>query len=96
MEEKKKTVAEKTKIIRDFMVPFSDYPTIDQNATLEQAVNMMYRMAREKGYRWLVVVDDKGKITGFLWHGVQFPPAVQGHPGVPVELVGGKAGEGEE
>ncbi|MHB1043488.1 MAG: CBS domain-containing protein [Eubacteriales bacterium] len=66
MDDEKEAVVEKTKIIRDYMVPFSDYPTIDQNATLEQAVNMMYVMAKKKGYRWIVVVDEKGKIAGFL------------------------------
>lgn len=57
---------QKKETIKDFMVPFADYPSINQNATLEEAVNLMYRISREKGYHWLVVLDDNGKITGFL------------------------------
>lgn len=57
---------ETTYTVKDYMVPFHDYPSINQNATLEQAVSVMYRMAREKGYRWLVVLDDGGSIKGFL------------------------------
>ncbi|KJS16355.1 MAG: hypothetical protein VR69_09180 [Peptococcaceae bacterium BRH_c4b] len=52
--------------VKDYMVPFHDYPSINQNATLEEAVSLMHRKAREKGYRWLVVLDDGGKIKGFL------------------------------
>ncbi|MCL6634405.1 MAG: CBS domain-containing protein [Peptococcaceae bacterium] len=57
---------EKKETIRDFMVSLADYPTVHEDATLEQAVNIMYRMAREKGYRWLVVLDGRGGIKGFL------------------------------
>lgn len=48
------------------MVPFSDYPSINHKSTLEQAVNLMYQMAGERGYRWLVVLDDNDNIKGFL------------------------------
>lgn len=57
---------ENSKMIKDYMISLADYPTINQNATLEQAVNIIYRMSREKGYRWIVVMDDHEKITGFL------------------------------
>lgn len=53
-------------LIKDLMIPLSDYPTLDHNATLEEAVNKMYRMTREKGYRWVVLLDDDGNIAGFL------------------------------
>ncbi len=56
----------KTETIKEYMIPFSDYPSINQNATLEEAVNIMYRTSREKGYRWMVVLDDSGRIAGFL------------------------------
>ena len=52
--------------IKDLMVPFEDYPRINQKATLEQAVNLMYQMTKEKGYRWVVVLDDQENIVGFL------------------------------
>lgn len=59
-------VQEKTETVKDFMVSLSDYPSVSQDTTLEQAVNIMYRMSKEKGYRWLVVQDDNGNISGFL------------------------------
>lgn len=52
--------------VKDYMIPFSDYPGVNQNMTLKEAVNLMDRMAKEKGYRWLVVLDDDNNITGFL------------------------------
>lgn len=52
--------------IKDYMIPFSEYPRVYHNETLEHAVKMMHRMANEKGYRWLVVLDDHDKILGFL------------------------------
>lgn len=57
---------EKTETISDFMISLSDYPSVNHETTLEQAVEMMYRMSMEKGYRWIIVLDDSGKITGFL------------------------------
>ena len=59
-------MSEATYTVKDYMVPFHDYPSINHNATLEEAVDLMYRMVREKGYRWLVVLDDGGNIKGFL------------------------------
>lgn len=59
-------MSEATYTVKDYMIPFHDYPSINQNATLEEAVDLMYRMVREKGYRWLVVLDDGGNIKGFL------------------------------
>lgn len=52
--------------VKDYMIPFSDYPSVNQNMTLKEAVNLMDRMAKEKGYRWLVVLDDDDNIAGFL------------------------------
>lgn len=52
--------------VKDLMIPLSDYPTLNQNATLEEAVNLMYKMTREKGYRWVVLLDNDGNIAGFL------------------------------
>lgn len=57
---------EKAETIKDIMVSLADYPNVSQDTTLEQAVNIMYRMSKEKGYRWLVVLDHDGNITGFL------------------------------
>ncbi len=59
-------MTENMETVKDFMIPFHDYPKINENATLEEAVNTMYRMTREKGYRWLVVLDKGGSIKGFL------------------------------
>lgn len=52
--------------IKDYMISLSDYPTININKTLGQAVRIMNNMAREKGYRWIIVLDDEGKLAGFL------------------------------
>lgn len=56
----------KTDMVRDFMIPLSDYSTIHKNTTLEEAVNLMYTSAREKGFRWVLVLDEGGNITGIL------------------------------
>lgn len=56
----------KAETIKDFMVPFTDYPRLNHNATLQDAIEIMYTMSREKGYRWIVVLDDNNKIAGFL------------------------------
>jgi len=52
--------------IQDFMISLSDYPTISINKTLGQAVKIMSNMSREKGYRWVIVLDESGKLAGFL------------------------------
>ncbi|KJS16356.1 MAG: hypothetical protein VR69_09185 [Peptococcaceae bacterium BRH_c4b] len=52
--------------VKDFMIPFTYYPSINQNDTLMQAVNLIYLQAKEKGYRWIAVLDDHGNLTGFL------------------------------
>ncbi len=52
--------------VKDFMIPFTYYPSISQNDTLMQAVNLICLQAEEKDYRWIVVLDDHGNITGFL------------------------------
>lgn len=57
---------EKMEMIKDLMISLEDYPSVSQDTTLEQAVNMMLRMSQDKGYRWLVVMGDKGNIVGFL------------------------------
>lgn len=51
--------------VKDLMIPLSDYTTVDQNATLEEAVDLMYHSIEEKGHRTLAVLDD-GNIVGFL------------------------------
>ncbi|MFZ5647726.1 MAG: HPP family protein [Bacillota bacterium] len=56
----------KKEILKHYMIPFSEYPSIKQDSTLKEAVKMMFRMSKEKGYRWLVVMDDNNNITGFL------------------------------
>jgi len=57
---------EKVETIKDLMISLADYPTLRQDQTLEEAVNLMDRMAKDKGYRWIVVLDDNGNIAGFL------------------------------
>lgn len=52
--------------IKDYMIPFSDYPSVSQKMTLEEAVNLIHRMVKDKGYRWLLVLDGNNNITGFL------------------------------
>jgi len=49
-----------------FMIPLSHYSTLKKNATFEEAVNMMNQSAKEKGYRWVLVLDDEGRIVGIL------------------------------
>lgn len=57
---------EKMRMSKDFMIPITHYPSINNNATLRQAVKMMCRMSKEKGYRWIIVLDNNNNITGFL------------------------------
>ncbi|SFR08361.1 CBS domain-containing protein [Desulfoscipio geothermicus] len=57
---------EKAKTIKDYMIPLSDYPHVNDNTTLHEAVNIIHRMSKEKGYRWLVVMNDNNNIAGFL------------------------------
>jgi len=56
----------RAKTIGDYMVPLSDYPRVSYNTTLHEAVNIIFQKSREKGYRWLIVMDDKNEIAGFL------------------------------
>ncbi|MCL6478725.1 MAG: CBS domain-containing protein [Peptococcaceae bacterium] len=56
----------KMETVKDFMIPLSDYSTIHKNATLEEAVSLMHTSAKEKGFRWVLVLDDDGNITGIL------------------------------
>ncbi|MCL4441986.1 MAG: CBS domain-containing protein [Firmicutes bacterium] len=48
------------------MIPISDYPTLGNRATFEEAINLMYSSSKDKGYRWVLVMGDEGKITGIL------------------------------
>jgi len=57
---------ERAKTVGDYMVPLSDYPRVSHNTTLHEAVNIISQRSREKGYRWLVVMDDDNEIVGFL------------------------------
>lgn len=59
-------MAEQNDTVRNYMIPLMDYPTVNQETTLEEAVNLMHDMAKTKGYRWIVVMDDERRITGFL------------------------------
>ncbi|MCL5056850.1 MAG: CBS domain-containing protein [Actinobacteria bacterium] len=52
--------------VLDYMIPLYHYSTLHKNATFEEAVNMMNESAKEKGYRWVLVLDDNGKIVGIL------------------------------
>lgn len=57
---------EQAEAIRDYMIPFADYPKVNHNTTLEEAVNLMHRTSKTKGYRWIVVMDDENNLAGFL------------------------------
>ncbi|MFZ5631836.1 MAG: HPP family protein [Bacillota bacterium] len=52
--------------VKDLMITLSDYSTIHKNATFEEAVSLMHTSAKEKGFRWVLVLDDDGNITGIL------------------------------
>jgi len=52
--------------ISDLMIPLSDYPTLNKKATFEEAVNLMYGSAMDKGFRWVLVLDEEERITGIL------------------------------
>lgn len=52
--------------LHEFMIPLSDYLTISENATLEEAVDLMHHSVLEKGHRTMAVLDGKGSIIGFL------------------------------
>ncbi len=56
----------KMEMVKDLMIPLSDYSTIGKNATLEEAVGLMHKSAREKGFRWVLVLDNDGNIIGIL------------------------------
>ncbi|MTI85256.1 MAG: CBS domain-containing protein [Firmicutes bacterium] len=55
-----------SKTVKDYMVPWSDYPAIKVDKTLEQAVDMINDMASKKGYRWIIVTDENNDLVGFL------------------------------
>lgn len=52
--------------VSELMVPISDYPTLSSKATFEEAINLMYSSSKDKGYRWVLVMNDDEKITGIL------------------------------
>lgn len=52
--------------VGDLMIPLSDYSTVNENATLEEAVELMYHSIIERGHRTMAVIDDSGKVVGFL------------------------------
>lgn len=57
---------EKVDRVSDYMIPLADYSTLNKKATFEEAVNLMNESAKKKGYRWVLVLDDDGKIVGIL------------------------------
>lgn len=52
--------------VGDLMIPLTHYTTIHKKATFEEAVKLMEISAREKGYRWVLVLDDNQRIIGIL------------------------------
>jgi CBS domain-containing protein len=54
------------KTVKDYMISISNYPTINIDKTIEQAVYMMNEMTNKKGYRWIIAVDDNNNLVGFL------------------------------
>ena len=57
---------EKNDQVKDYMIPLSDYSTLNKRATLHDAITIMNESARTKGYRWVIVLDDDGNIAGIL------------------------------
>lgn len=57
---------EKIETVRDYMILFSEYPKVNHDTTLQEAVKIMYSMYRERGFRWLIVLNEGGNIMGFL------------------------------
>jgi CBS domain-containing protein len=57
---------EKADRVQDYMIPLSHYSTLSRRATFEEAVKMMNESAKEKGFRWVLVLDDDQKIVGIL------------------------------
>jgi len=56
----------KIETVEDLMIPLKEYSSIHKNATFEEAVNLMILSAKEKGFRWVLVLDDGGSIVGIL------------------------------
>ncbi|MFZ5597951.1 MAG: HPP family protein [Bacillota bacterium] len=52
--------------VGDLMIPLAHYSTLNKKATFEDAVNLMIESAKEKGFRWVIVLDDEERITGIL------------------------------
>lgn len=52
--------------VSDLMIPLTHYSTIHKNATFEEAVNLMIQSAKDKGFRWVLVLDEKESIVGIL------------------------------
>ena len=52
--------------VSDLMIRLSDYPTLNKKATFEDAVNLMHGSAMDKGFRWVLVLDEEERIIGIL------------------------------
>ncbi len=56
-----------SKHIRELMVPISDYPNIKYDASVKDAFAILRRNFKEgKGYRTILVLDEKNQLKGFL------------------------------
>ncbi|MBO8137229.1 MAG: CBS domain-containing protein [Desulfotomaculum sp.] len=60
------------RLVKEVMVPIKEYPTINMNATVAEAISILKRTFKKQfnnvitGHRSIVVLDDKGKIVGIL------------------------------
>ncbi|MFP4529407.1 MAG: CBS domain-containing protein [Candidatus Kapaibacterium sp.] len=63
----------KEKHVKDLMIPVGNYPTVNENATLLDAMNALEEAQQHVGkdmhpYRAVLVVDDDGNIMGKIGH----------------------------
>lgn len=56
-----------TKIVRDILVPVTEYPCIDRNARLRDAFELLFEgYAGGRRFRHVLVLDDKNQLVGIL------------------------------
>ena len=54
------------KTIGEYMVPFEDYQRVTYDTTLHEALNIIAKEHDEKGYQWVIVLNENNEIDGFL------------------------------
>ncbi|MEN3039497.1 MAG: CBS domain-containing protein [Candidatus Kryptonium sp.] len=57
----------RSKKVKDLMVPLKEYPSVKENQNLKEAFIILRKNFEEgKGYRSILVVDDKNQLRGVL------------------------------